>query len=154
MTDPTPAIAAILGQAGERLLGMTGWIGEHPVTGGDVPHLLMAPFGHGVAGSVRSLAEALGMSGGPMRDIPGMSVEPAGEDRVRLRLGDLALHRPITKQWTRTADECGYVIVSIGAQPLTGSRPRDIDRYLARAAIWTGRAPWISLPGPEHLTPT
>lgn len=140
---PSQVDALLLGQAGERHVMATGWIGEHPVDDGDVAHLLLYPAGHGVAGKMRTLAEGLGL-GAADAGVPLVEVDPdhahawLDEDshvHVQGPGGEVAVV-PVQGAWWAAATTRRFLVLSIGHDPLTW-RAGDfaaLDRYLARTS--------------------
>lgn len=132
------SVADIFGQNSERLLGVTGWIGEHPATGTDVAHLLVYPFGNDVAARMRALADLLELAEpGAMwptaaavltldRDTAGDHAQIRGADRA------LLFERPVSTEWAAVAAVCGRVVLTLGQDGYDGSSAK-LERYLARA---------------------
>lgn len=135
------AVADVLGQASERLLVLTGWIGEAPTDGADVAHLLMHPLGHGVADKMRVLAGLLGL--GPATELAALTEVPAEVASValvtdardtwaQLHIGEaMVAERPVPPDWQAAARSRGWVILTVGQDPL--ETVRDLDRYLTRS---------------------
>ncbi|MBE1580521.1 hypothetical protein ACFORH_39090 [Amycolatopsis roodepoortensis] len=120
-----------------RELGLTGWVGEHPINGTDVAHLLLSPRSStAVAEGVELLAELLGLrplKNGVMPDIPAVitRAELRGSDVHVLYGDDGDLTRPVTPEWTDAAIKQRFVIVTFGTAPFTGDLAA-LDRYLER----------------------
>lgn len=128
MGEMTEADAWWLGQAGERRITATGWIGEHPVNGQDVAHLLLYPLGGGVARQMLQLSGALGLTGadaGPMTSVPPdttwATLGPAPEGpSVWLHYGDQAwLHRPVTPEWENAAQHQRMLVLTVSLDTIT-----------------------------------
>lgn len=137
-------IADVLGQASERRVAIAVWIGEHPVDGSDVAHLLIYPMGHRVADRMRALAGLLGV--GPADGAGLVEVAPdttwlscMGRE-VGVHYGESAwLHGPVTAEWAVVAAARGWVILSVGLDGWTG-RTADLDRYVSRPSrLYLGR---------------
>jgi len=131
--------ALAVGQAGERQLMCTGWVGEHPQGGGDVAHLLLYPAGHGVADRMRTLATGLGLGPGdqPLRHLDREEVHAWLDDDSHVHVqgpGGEVAERPVPGAWRSAATTRGYLVLSIGMDPLvwrTGDWDA-LDRWLAR----------------------
>lgn len=137
MTGPSDRapIAYILGQRGEQLLAMTGWVQEMP--DGDGAHLLLHPIGHGVADRMAALGQALGLAEGgdwmPAVD-PDVALVEIEDDQVHLRYGgQWWLTRPVTPDWQAAARARGQVALWVGRDGATLTTTRDVDRYMDRA---------------------
>lgn len=140
MTAPEglPRELAWLVASGDRLVAMTGWIGEHPRDGSDIAHLLIHPLGDGQAARMRQVAELLGL--GPavtgLVDVPpDTTLARVADTHVSLRYRDSdTIGRPVPAEWVKTALAQRFVIVTVGLDGLAGvpggSR---LDKYLARA---------------------
>lgn len=147
-TGATESDAWWLGQDSDRLLNLTGWIGEHPATGADVANLLLHPLGGGVAGKMRNLAGALGLGRadvGAMTEVPPdttwATLGDAPEGRsVWLHYGDTAwLHRPVTAEWETAATGQRMVLLIVGMDGLHVRGMPDVERYLRRPQrLYTG----------------
>lgn len=135
-------IATVLGQAGERLVTTTGWVGEHPGDGDSVAHLLVHPTGHGAAEKMRRLAGMLGLARADTNPDQPVDVPPdttwatitntgAGET-LWLHYGHEAwIQRPVDPDWTTPARARRYIVLTLGTDPL--HTIRDVDAYLARS---------------------
>lgn len=123
---------------GDRLVSLTGWIGEHPQDGSDVAHLLLHPLGDGQAQRMRQVAELFGL--GPattgLLDVPpDTTLARVAATYVTLRYRDSdTIGRPVPAEWVKTALAQRFVIVTLGMDGLTGvtSSGQRLDRYLAR----------------------
>lgn len=129
-------VADILGQASERRVALTGWVGEHPLDGGDIAHLLLYPAGHGIAREMRRLADLLGLApalAGPPTEVPPDTTRMTVEHGwARLHYGDTAwLRRPVNPEWSDAALARHVIMLTVGQDGWTG-RTADLDRYLAR----------------------
>ncbi|MFK0250171.1 hypothetical protein ACIQUM_36180 [Amycolatopsis azurea] len=129
-----------------RELFLTGWIGEHPINGTDVAHLLLCPHSTAVAEGVELFAELLQLrpySDGVMPDIPAViaRVELHGLD-VHFFYGDEGdLSRPVPADWADAAANQGFVIVTFGTAPFAGDLA-ELDRYFERAdRLFIGKVP-------------
>lgn len=150
MTSPQrlPRDLGWLVAGGDRLVGLDGWIGQAPDTGGDVAHLLLHPLGDGNAAQMRAVADVLGLHRGDspaLVDVaPDTTLAHLDDTTVTLRYGDDALlTRPVTGEWDLAARGAGWIILSAGVDGFvmttTGGTDR-LDRYLARPKrIWLGR---------------
>lgn len=122
------------GQAGEQRVEMTGWIGGHPVTGVDVAHLMVMPQGHGIADRMRQLAEVLELarmdSGQPLPEPTDTRIVLHDTEVQLWRADRTVAHRDVPGGWRQTAVEQGYVVLSVGTDPLHSMA--DLDRYLRR----------------------
>lgn len=136
---PSRIDALVAGQPGERHVMSTGWVGEHPGDGGDVAHLLLYPQGHGVTAHMRTLAAGLGLGPAdePLRELRPDEVHVWLDDDSRVHVqgpgGEVAA-RTVHGSWWSAATTRGYIILSVGMDPLvwrTGDWTA-LDRWLAR----------------------
>lgn len=133
MTD----FAAVLGQWSERLIAMTGWIGEHPGDGGDVAHLLVYPTGHSAAASMRAAADMFGLRDAldpplaqPGPDVAALAIRDDGWVSLYAH-GQQVAERPVTAEWAEVARARGQVMLTLGWDGYSG-RDNELERYLAR----------------------
>ncbi|MEJ5915939.1 hypothetical protein [Pseudokineococcus sp. 1T1Z-3] len=138
MSQPSQVTAWLHGQAGERRVEMSGWVGQHPGDGGDQAHLVLAPTGHGGAAGMRQVAEALGLQQitGPPAPVPASLVHVLVEDdELALVLSeDQQLRRPLTEpEWTAAATARGTCVLTAGTDPLLGGPTGDdFDAWIRR----------------------
>ena len=135
------AVAWIHDQAGEGRVGTTGWIDKHPRTGVDQAHLLLYPVRHGVADTMRVLAQLMGLA----RADAGRMVEVAPDTtHLQLQDGQLTLHfgdtattsRITAPDWDATALATHTAVLTIGTD---GWQGHTLDTYPSRPQrLWTG----------------
>lgn len=133
-----PRYVDIHGQVGERQVALAGWIGEHPIDGADVAHLLIHPLGHGVADKMRVLAGVLGLAADAPPQVPPDTTwigldEPPGWARIH-HGQDAWIGRPATPEWLTIARARHLVVLSLGLDGGSVRRERDIDRYVGTQA--------------------
>ena len=130
-----------LGQDSERIIRLTGWIGEHPATGADVAHLLLYPDGHGAAAKMRRLAEALGLNRAdaemtkPAADLAHASLGDAPEGRSVWLHGHANYpfaHVPVNAEWESAATAQQLVVLTVGMDGGVIRDLGDVHRYLRR----------------------
>ncbi|MCI2421108.1 hypothetical protein MOQ72_27060 [Saccharopolyspora sp. K220] len=121
-----------------REILLSGWIGEHPVTGQDVAHLLLAPATGAITELMPLLADALGLqpiAGAPAQVDPAIAhVALEGQSTVRVLYGTGGeLVRPITPEWASAALGLRMVMLTCGTQPAPKNTQAALDCYLATA---------------------
>ncbi len=128
------------------LLAATGWIGEHPMTGADVAHLLVhraTMLDSGGAAEIAAIARAWGLV-----DVTGLVEMPQTGLTV-----DLARHVLIAPGiearfdgragWDRAARRQGFVVVTVTSVPLSAPSLDDIDAVVTNPrpqSVWSGFA--------------
>ncbi len=125
-----------LGQNGERILLLGGWIAERD--DGNVAHLILSPAGDDVPGKMRSLAAALGLVEATAEienpEVPPdtLLAEIRGSE-VWLRYGHSSwLHRPVTPEWIAAAVQRRMVVLSLVYRAIGGSTIRHYDKAVSR----------------------
>lgn len=142
MSESAQADAWWLGAGDQQQLVATGWVGEHPEDGGDVAHLLLHPAGHRSAEPMRRLAQALTLTqadtAAPITtvdyDVATAHVDHDSVLHLYGRGGTELIERPVTGAWWSAAARRGYLVLSIGMDPLH-RRDGDmaaLDGYLER----------------------
>lgn len=138
-SDLSP-IALALGQDGQRLLALAGWITDMP--DGPGANLLLHPLGHGVADRMKRLAEILGLEAAgpatPMRDVPPDTAYVAVDvetNEAWLHYGIAAwMNRPVSADWIDAARTRHTVALWLGVDGGTIRTTKDADKYMDRAA--------------------
>lgn len=138
-SDLSP-IAAILGQNGERLIALAGWINDMP--DGPGAHLLLHPLGHGVADKMQRLAGILGLEpAGPATPMPTVPPDTAyatidtDASNAWLHYGTAAwMHRPVTEDWISAARTRRTLALWLGLDGGTIRTTRDADKFMDRSA--------------------
>lgn len=129
-------MAFLLGQDSDRVLMLTGWIGEHPGDGRDIAHLLLYPAGHGVAAKMRALADMLrlapALAGAPKLIPPDVTHVQLADGWARIHSGDsMIVERPVPGEMASVALARQQIVLTVGQDGYTG-RPQDLDAYLGR----------------------
>lgn len=133
------------------LLGMTGWVGQHPVTGDDVAHLLLYPatgLGETTDRIMALTAEEWGLADA-MR-ATALPTTPLGIDLHRREIaipdggGSLPLP-PLNEEWIAAATGQCFVVLTVTSMPLSVPGIADIDQLLAdvfgmSGRVWSGQA--------------
>ena len=124
------------------LLAGTGWIGEHPVDGSDVAHLLLYPataFDPDTAVKVAALAVVWGM-------VDATAGEPVPTPDLWVDADARVLHQPgmttafdAPVDWWTAATAHGLVVVSLTSLPLSAPGLPEVDVLMetaGRAEVW------------------
>lgn len=114
----------------DRLLSLTGWIGDTPE--GQAAFLLLYPHAMDAAARMRKLAEVLELAPGPTSPPPDTHQVDAviGGDRLTLRLPGMQVSIPIHADYAAAAAR-GWGVLVIGQDGWDG-RWSGIDTYLSR----------------------
>ena len=127
------------------LLAATGWIGEHPVTGADVAHLLLYPATDLDPDSPSKLtALALVVGAVPAGAAGALPVIDAEVDvRGLLRFGGQIVSLPDDPggEWSAAAIAQGFVVVTITTEPLAAPGLAEVEALVESGApLWLGMA--------------
>lgn len=127
----------------DRLIGVTGWVGETPE--GEVPFMLLHPLRAGLDADMRRLASALGLAGaadGAPPQTPGVAFMTIADGWVRLHFGDWNAELPANPEFTEAARASWGVLV-VGERAWSGNHA-ELDGYLAAGGyrkVHHGRIP-------------
>jgi hypothetical protein len=119
----------------DRFIAMTGWVGEHPVDGGDVAHLLLYPTSSDYSTDVRQLSEflGLGLASAQMVEVDPSrcSASVAADGWVHLRAGaDEIAAIPTNALWCAAAEHRKYLMLTLGVAPWNGDHI-SLEGYVA-----------------------
>ena len=130
------------------LLAITGWIGEHPSTGGDVAHLLVyaaTDYDTETPEMIETLAELLGAADvrGPRAALPILeAVVNLDQGTLDLGNGSLSLPEGWQDEWGAIASSTGMAILSLASQPLSHPTAEVVHELVASGQpLWVGRIP-------------
>lgn len=127
----------------DRLIGMTGWVGETPE--GEVPFILLYPLRGGLEANMRRLASALGLTvgaeGAPPQT-PGLAAVTVDDGWVRLSIGEWSAEVPSNPDFTHAA-RTGWGVLIVGERAWSGNHA-ELEAYLAAGGfrkVHHGRIP-------------
>ncbi|WP_280394297.1 hypothetical protein [Nocardia brasiliensis] len=127
----------------DRLIGMTGWVGETPE--GEVAFLLLYPMQTGLDTEMRQLGSTLGLAvaaQGAPPESSGVASIALADGWVRLHLGEWSTELPANPDFTAAA-RIGWGVLIVGERSWSGNHA-ELDRYLSAdgyRAVHHGRVP-------------
>ncbi len=114
----------------DRLIGVTGWVGETPA--GEVPFILLYPVRGGLDADMQRLASVLGLAvgaDGAPPQTPGIASATVTDGWVRLSIGDWITELPAGPEFSAAA-RTGWGVLVAGQREWSGNHA-ELDRYLA-----------------------